>query len=183
MVQPRTCTQCAMNSLRKRSNCVIIYGLLSIFEIEQTLWTDDECCLARQMSSEAFCSAGTSARIYLHSAIALVLLLISAEVCKSDLPEIKMFANASNLIVMIGNQHRASVRTMKKNRIANPVSFEVAVALFRVFCNEIRCSSHELRRELSGFVLNECSSCVGFVSAAHAHSRLCVCVCVCVCVC
>ena len=49
------------------------------------------------------------------------------------LPEILMLAKARILIVITGNQHMASVSTIKKNLFANPRSLDVLVALFRVF--------------------------------------------------
>ncbi len=45
-----------------------------------------------------------------------------------------MLAKASILRVMTGNQHMASVSTMKKNLFAKPKSLDVVVAVFRVFC-------------------------------------------------
>lgn len=49
-------------------------------------------------------------------------------------PDILMLAKASILRVMTGNQHMASVSTMKKNLFAKPKSLDVVVAVFRVFC-------------------------------------------------
>ena len=49
------------------------------------------------------------------------------------IPDILMLANARILMVITGNQHKASVNTIKKNRYAKPRSLDVVVAVFLVF--------------------------------------------------